>query len=532
MINREVTRTILNTTETTGDTRSLQGSALAFALGGSDKFYVGFPGRFNNRFFKPGVPNTNTTVLSVKTWDGTAFVAVSDLIDETKCFSKNGWVHWENRTDWVKKKQSPVDDKDLFWAEFSIGGGGGGSTAATASIDGAGGSPVQATASIDDGTAGIPNDGELVTIVAGTTTYVFEFDTDASVGAGNFPVDIGALTSAADVLEALQVVMNDEIDSNDLTSSFDGGNGTINMTAGASFSGTSGNAPNVTVGQTGSGFDIIDFSGGSSGSSLPADGDIVNIAVDVSGPILVFTFEFDDNASTGPTSIPVNIGTSLQDSLDNLQAAIDANIPSADITTLGSTGSILLTAGVNFPGISGNTELQSNAVGNGVITVTGTDPSNFFQGGLAGGGGGGLSAGTTMEAVLNLFSDDNDLRIYYPELVTDARFLPKNRTDFLEQHEAAKNEVVVRLKQRRLIMFEYQILDINSVNIAAIHACAKIIYAGMDGSEEILALMNQAKDEFDEQINQTRLNVDQNEDGVISEAEKRDVSTQTFVERR
>lgn len=268
MINRHVTRTILNSLETTKETRSINSDTLAFVVGAADKFYVGFPGRYANRYVSVSTVNTNTVNLTVKTWDGTAYQPVEDLIDETEGFTKSGWVHWNNREDrdWEKHAQTPIDDTELYWTEWSF------------------------------------------------------------------------------------------------------------------------------------------------------------------------------DAST--------------------------------------------------------------------------------------------SAGTALQSVLNLFSDDDDLRAYYPSLVTDTRWLPDGRTDFLEQHDTAKKLVVLRMQQRRLITDESQIIDINSLNTAAVHACASLIYAGAGGGEEIRAMSDAANAKFENEVDELRLNVDENKDGIVSSAERDDISSETDLTRR
>lgn len=265
-INREVTRTILNATETTKKTRSLQGSSQAFVLLTSDKFYVGFSGKFATRYLKMATVNTNASTLSVKQWTGSAYEAVEDLVDETEGFTQSGWVHWQNKTTWKKSTQAPITEKELYWTEWTV---------------------------------------------------------------------------------------------------------------------------------------------------------------------------------------------------------------SAD-----------------------------------------------------------LSAGTAIEAILNLFSDDNDLRVYYPELITDTRHLPDSRSDFLEQHEAAKDLVVLRLRERKAIESEAQIIDVNRVNVAAIHACAKIIYGGMGSSERILLKKTEAEEDFESEISQVNFAVDKNKDGVISDFEKKDIHQGPMIVRR
>ena len=266
MINREITRTILETTETTADTQSLEGSALAFVFLASQKFYVGFPGPFAARYFKMGTVNSNSTTITVKFWDGTAYTDVDDLVDETNGFTKDGYVHWQNVDGWEKNAQTPVSDKELFWTEWTV--------------------------------------------------------------------------------------------SND------------------------------------------------------------------------------------------------------------------------------------------------------------------------------LSVGTTLESVLNLFSTDSDLQVYYPELVSDARWLPDGQTDLLPQHKGAKDWVVQRLISRRVIILESQIIDINKVAIPAVHAAAGLIYSGSGGGEEIQALADTAFEKALDWLADTNFNADENEDGQVSDQEKADISSDTGLFRR
>jgi hypothetical protein len=132
---------------------------------------------------------------------------------------------------------------------------------------------------------------------------------------------------------------------------------------------------------------------------------------------------------------------------------------------------------------------------------------------------GALSAGTTLQSVLDLFSDDNMLRVYYPEIVSDTRYLPPSRTNFLEQHVAARDLVRLRLKQRKVITDESQILDINEVSAAAVHACAQIILSPIDQDSDVL---KRAQDAFNNEINELDKAVDKNQDGIVSDAERSD----------
>lgn len=142
-----------------------------------------------------------------------------------------------------------------------------------------------------------------------------------------------------------------------------------------------------------------------------------------------------------------------------------------------------------------------------------------------------LSAGTTLQSVLNLFSDDNTLRSYWPELITDTRFLPTGRTDFLEQHNEAKEMVVEKMKQRHVISEESQILDLNEVYVAATHAAAYIILNPIARTDEMVDLANRALDAFNMEINSLKKKTDQNKDGVISSAERLDFSEPEVLRR-
>lgn len=142
-----------------------------------------------------------------------------------------------------------------------------------------------------------------------------------------------------------------------------------------------------------------------------------------------------------------------------------------------------------------------------------------------------LDSGTIIQSIANLFSDDDMLRIYYPEIANDPNYLPDGKKNFVDQHWAAKNLVVLRLKQRKLIADESQIIDISDVAQAAVHAVAWIIINPIASSDEKQALAARAWEAFGEEINSTNLHVDQDKDGILSDAEKTDLNS-TWVTRR
>lgn len=253
MILRNVTRTILNSTETTKQTSANDLAVLTFEPQNVDYFYVGFHGKFSSRYFNMGTANATANEVSVDYWNGTAWVPVLDLVDQTSGFTQSGFISWVNNDDWKSFSQTPVSDVELFW---------------------------------------------------------------------------------------------------------------------------------------------------------------VRISVDV-----------------------------------------------------------------------------------------------------------GLDTGTTLQSVLNIYSDDEMLKAYFPELISDTNYLPAGKTNFLDQHIAAKDLVVLRLKQRKLIRDEFQILDPNDVALAAVYAAAKIILQPIATSPDSKDLLLVASVGFDDEISKVNFHVDSNEDGVISTAE-------------
>ena len=143
---------------------------------------------------------------------------------------------------------------------------------------------------------------------------------------------------------------------------------------------------------------------------------------------------------------------------------------------------------------------------------------------------GALSAGTSLQSILNLFTDDDFVRIYYPELITDTRYRPSGRTDLMDIHVGARNLVVTRMKQLGKIQDESEIIDINQVAIAGAHAFAVTLLKPIAVSEDNRQILEDAKEDLASEISRTFLQVDSDLDGRISEPEK--ANTDGFITRR
>ena len=128
-------------------------------------------------------------------------------------------------------------------------------------------------------------------------------------------------------------------------------------------------------------------------------------------------------------------------------------------------------------------------------------------------------AGTELEAVVNLFCTNTLFCTYYPDLLYDTRYLPSGKTNFLEQYLAAKDHVVRRMRQMGKITDEGDILDINDVAVAAVHATAYIILNPLK-DDESRAAAKVAYAACEAELSRGTQAVDQNKDGRLSSDEK------------
>jgi hypothetical protein len=133
---------------------------------------------------------------------------------------------------------------------------------------------------------------------------------------------------------------------------------------------------------------------------------------------------------------------------------------------------------------------------------------------------GNLDAGTKLQSVLNLFCDDNLVKAYYPELISDTRYLPGSNTDYIEQYHAAKDLVCLRLKQDGIIKNEGQILDINEVSVAAVHAFVWILLNPIAVSDGDRERADKAYKDFNHELNKVKLDFDLDESGIIEQSEE------------
>jgi hypothetical protein len=144
---------------------------------------------------------------------------------------------------------------------------------------------------------------------------------------------------------------------------------------------------------------------------------------------------------------------------------------------------------------------------------------------------GAMDLTLAFDSILDVYSDDKALEYYYPELVTDTRFLPENQTNFIPQHLASARKCVDELKSRGLVEGPDQILDGMQLTRAAVHACAMIILRPIVRDDQFLSLYEDAERSFRSAIGELTFDVDKNKDGVISEYEKQNINFVSVVRR-
>jgi hypothetical protein len=126
MLYRNITRTILNSTDTTEKTKTISSLPLAFNLTTADYFYIGVKAPFTTRYFHLSVPNTNACSITVEYYNGSGWRAVEDLIDQTQGFTQSGFISWNALIDWFYSEQAPIvavrpDPQHwLYWIRIKV----------------------------------------------------------------------------------------------------------------------------------------------------------------------------------------------------------------------------------------------------------------------------------------------------------------------------------------------------------------------------------------------------------------------------
>lgn len=134
---------------------------------------------------------------------------------------------------------------------------------------------------------------------------------------------------------------------------------------------------------------------------------------------------------------------------------------------------------------------------------------------------GSLDAGTTLAWIGNIFSDDNDLGIEFPDLVRSATMNAwddgGSKSNWEEQHVFAAKECIKELTNQRVIVHQSQILERKDYTAAAVAKVAEIAFRGMgrDFEDDRIDAMNL----FKERINRSVGLIDKDSDAIVDRQE-------------
>lgn len=82
--------------------------------------YVGFKKPINSIYIDFTTPNTNTSVLSVAYYNGSAFTSVSNLLDDSNGLSRSGFIQWSRPTLSTTEYSTAVNSTSLYWYRLTL----------------------------------------------------------------------------------------------------------------------------------------------------------------------------------------------------------------------------------------------------------------------------------------------------------------------------------------------------------------------------------------------------------------------------
>lgn len=139
------------------------------------------------------------------------------------------------------------------------------------------------------------------------------------------------------------------------------------------------------------------------------------------------------------------------------------------------------------------------------------------------------SAGTIFSWFGQKFSDDNDLRSEFPDLLRSAMLtsFESGKTDWEEQHVKAAELIVEDLTTQEVINFREQILIKEEFTLAAVQKVAQLIYTSF--GDDYAERRNNAEAQYVKRLNKSIYRVDKNNNAILSKGE--DVARSGFLNR-
>ena len=95
-----------------------RGTASFTFITAEDSIYIGFEKPINVFYVELSTANTNSTTLTLKYYNGTAFTGVDGLFDDSEALTRSGFVRWDrNQTD---EAATTINSTELFWYKIDL----------------------------------------------------------------------------------------------------------------------------------------------------------------------------------------------------------------------------------------------------------------------------------------------------------------------------------------------------------------------------------------------------------------------------
>lgn len=91
---------------------------VSLTLASTESIYIGFRKPLNTFYVQMDTYSTTDTTLSVKYYNGSSFVSVTGLHDETRAFKKSGFVIFDRNL--ASEAKTTINSTELYWYELSV----------------------------------------------------------------------------------------------------------------------------------------------------------------------------------------------------------------------------------------------------------------------------------------------------------------------------------------------------------------------------------------------------------------------------
>lgn len=183
-----------------------------------------------------------------------------------------------------------------------------------------------------------------------------------------------------------------------------------------------------------------------------------------------------------------------------------------------SSGKTLSQSGILQWTTNRNSGWEREADSNDVTGLTGTSVYDMFWVRVSFSGN---TSAMSLSYVGHKFSDDSLLGGYYPDLVR-AKLIASfatGKSDWLEQHVLAAEELIRDLRKRRYVVSGSQVFDWELFSVPAMQKCAHIIMSGLGSDFTDRAI--EAQEAYQNELENTMAGIDRNRDGRLSLNERK-----------